>query len=181
MSHTVTAALDLPASLFREIGRVISAHSVVELSLSNIVYDLAGVDSKIGRLAIREPRAADRIDPIIKMMALKKIPLRWTMKALRKALRKEVEKGAKRQEWLTHGVWGHHPHTGVLHRRLVRGAQEIEMGKPPVSRILSPVGVPWTAENCADLANEIRQIIKILSGRHEEIRNSLSSLPQKST
>ena len=51
MADTVRASLDLPASLFREIGRVITAHSVVELYLNNIVYDVVGVDPKIGRLS----------------------------------------------------------------------------------------------------------------------------------
>jgi hypothetical protein len=100
MAHTVAATLGLPASLFREIGRAISAHSVLELSLNNIVYDLAGVDSTIGRLAIREPRTSDRIDLIIRMMALRKIATNVDMKALRKA----VEKSTERRDWLAHGV-----------------------------------------------------------------------------
>jgi len=49
MAETVRAVLDLPPSLLREIGRVISAHSVSELYLNNILYDLIGVDPKIGR------------------------------------------------------------------------------------------------------------------------------------
>jgi hypothetical protein len=165
MTDVVRAVLDLPASLLREIGRVITAHSVVELYLNNIVYDLIGLDPTIGRLAVREPRAADRVDLIAKLMTLKGFTTTIDMKELRKT----IDKCTTERDQLAHGVWGPNPRTGVLHLRLVRGTQEIEKGRH-VSRIISPVGLPLTADDCAAIRRRIREVIVLLSRLHGEIR-----------
>jgi hypothetical protein len=49
----VPVTTDLPAALFREIGRVVVAYANLEHRLSTMIYVLLGVDPKRGRLAVQ--------------------------------------------------------------------------------------------------------------------------------
>jgi hypothetical protein len=65
--------LELPASLQREIGKVVTRHAVLELKLSRIVYTLLGIDAVSGRISVREPRTTDRLDMIADLLKINKI------------------------------------------------------------------------------------------------------------
>ena len=66
----------LSIALTREIGRVIVGHTLLEHCLSRITYKLIDVDPKIGRLAIREPRTADRLELIFDLTEVQGIQLK---------------------------------------------------------------------------------------------------------
>jgi hypothetical protein len=80
--------LELPASLQREIGKVVTRHATVELKLSRIVYILLGIDAVSGRISVREPRTTDRLDMIADLLKINKIKVQANLPAIRTDLDK---------------------------------------------------------------------------------------------
>jgi hypothetical protein len=78
--------LKLPSFLLRDIGRIITHHSVLEWKLSRIVYTLLGIDPVAGRIAVREPRTTDRLEMIVDLLKLKGISVSADLDGIREAL-----------------------------------------------------------------------------------------------
>jgi hypothetical protein len=78
--------LKLPSFLLRDIGRIITHHSVLESKLSRIVYTLLGIDPVAGRIAVREPRTTDRLEMIVDLLKLKGISVSADLDGIREAL-----------------------------------------------------------------------------------------------
>ena len=76
----------LPVAYSTEIGRIISHWAYLEWRLKNVTFALLDVGPKVGRLAIREPRASDYIGMFIDLMAVKGIEVSTDLKALKKLL-----------------------------------------------------------------------------------------------
>jgi hypothetical protein len=74
--------LKLPSFLLRDIGRIITHHSVLESKLSRIVYTLLGIDP----VAVREPRTTDRLEMIVDLLKLKGISVSADLDGIREAL-----------------------------------------------------------------------------------------------
>ena len=102
MSHHRIAQYDLPASMCREIGRLLVRFAYVENYLQGIVYMLIGCDQGIGRLAVREPRATERLDLIRDLIAAKKLKEPdLDFKSLRNAL----DDAEAMRNLCAHGAW----------------------------------------------------------------------------
>src|SRR4051812_48071742 len=83
------ARVDLPASMLRDIGRLIVRYAYIEQGLQAIIYKLVDVEPGIGRLAVREPgRLIDRFDLAIDLMAAMKLalPPNFDPKVIREAM-----------------------------------------------------------------------------------------------
>lgn len=81
------AKYELPASMSKAIGRIITRWSYLEHCLQNIVWELCNLDAKQGRIAVREPRADERVAMIEDLAFLRGIPLQpKTMKGLKEHL-----------------------------------------------------------------------------------------------
>ena len=93
--------LDLPASLQREIGKVVTRHAVVELKLNRIVYTLLGIDAVSGRISVREPRTTDRLDMIADLLKITKIKVQADLPAIRT----DLDKCSLERDRLAHGIW----------------------------------------------------------------------------
>jgi hypothetical protein len=92
MAQKKVVEYDLPAPMCRDIGRLMVKFAYVENYLQGIVYLLVGCDQGTGRLAIREPRAAERLDLILDLIAAQNLTQPdVNFKDLRKAL-VEVQK-----------------------------------------------------------------------------------------
>jgi hypothetical protein len=63
--------IDLPTCLFEEIGRITIIFSRIEWLLGRIAYAVLGLDRTEGRIAVREPRATERLDMISQLLAYK--------------------------------------------------------------------------------------------------------------
>jgi hypothetical protein len=59
--HITPICTDIPANLSKRVGEIIIKWAAYECIIQSVVWALAGVDERIGRLAIREPRILDRI------------------------------------------------------------------------------------------------------------------------
>jgi hypothetical protein len=65
----------LPASMTREIGRIVVRWAYFEWYLQTIIWRLAGVDERVGRLAIKDPRITERLALLRDLAALRGIVL----------------------------------------------------------------------------------------------------------
>ena len=108
----------LPVSYSTEIGRIITRWAFLEFRLKETAYMLLGVDPKVGRIAIREPRITDYIDMIQDLMHLKSI----TATADLKKLRKSLEKIQSFRDKLAHGIWMKHDTTKLPVLQVVKGS-----------------------------------------------------------
>ena len=151
ISVNLPVASSLPASLLREIGRVIVGFARLE-ELSNALYVLLQIHRVEGRIAIREPRAPDRLDLIRELLQLRGIETRTDFKALRKAL----EDAGKRRDQIAHGVWFRDPATGVIYLRVTKGnwpGQTMQLaGK---KRSVFPEGLPFGVNECREILTVI--------------------------
>jgi len=73
MSNRYVARHDLPDEMSLEIGRLIVAYAYVEQYLQAIIYSLLSLDRGLGRLAVREPCATQRLDLIRDLLAARKL------------------------------------------------------------------------------------------------------------
>ncbi len=168
----------LPSILLRQIGRVITLWAVLELSLNQSVYLLLGTDPKSGRIAVREPRATDRIDMISDLAALKSIPIHSTDLT---DLRAATEEALNFRDALAHNVWVRNPRNGDLLLRFTKGSWQPDKGmRGKVSRKVKPEGSKMTAADCRVLAENILGIVDQARMLREEIEERLQASSEKS-
>jgi len=103
MSSNLIARFDLPVTMCREIGRIIVRFAYVEHYLQGIIYMLVGVNRGIGKLAIREPRAIDRVELILDLIAVRDLipPPKLQSKDFKEAL----EDAEDIRNLCAHGAW----------------------------------------------------------------------------
>lgn len=104
---------DLPASYTREIGRIITKWSYLENYLQSIIYIMLGVNDIVGRVAIREPRVADKINVIEEIAYLRDFSLN---KSTFKDTKKQINDMAFWRNLFAHSTWVHIPSKGWLVR-----------------------------------------------------------------
>jgi hypothetical protein len=108
--------LNLSPLLCREIGRVITRHAYLEWRLSKIIYALLSVGPKEGRLAVREPRATDRLVLIRDLVHLKGLEIRADLDLLAEA----IDSVTRQRDQLAHGIWLRDSATQTFFLRLTK-------------------------------------------------------------
>jgi hypothetical protein len=92
----------LPASMTREIGRIVVRWAYFEWYLQTIIWRLTGVDERIGRLAIKDPRITERLALLRDLAALRGIVLNERVYS---ELQRTTRIAAERRDMAAHGVW----------------------------------------------------------------------------
>lgn len=96
---------DVPAHLARKIGQIIVRYAYLDYRLKLVIWKLSNVDSETGRLAIRDPRALDKLELIRDLFHHLGRPLdEGKFQEVKKVLC-EVEQF---RDLLAHGVWTEH-------------------------------------------------------------------------
>lgn len=92
----------LPATLCREIGRIISRWAYLENYVQRIVWTLMGISREEGRLAVREPRVEERVELIADLMHVYGLNVDDKfISALIDGIRKQV----RIRDAVAHGAW----------------------------------------------------------------------------
>ncbi|MBI4185417.1 MAG: hypothetical protein HY521_15605 [Proteobacteria bacterium] len=158
---------DLPADMMQAIGRVIVEYALLELQLSRIIYDLLGVDQKVGRIAVREPRVKDRLEIIFDLINQKRLAL--TDHEM-KLLRKTSEACLIGRDQLAHGTWVRNPETGTLLLRSTKGQwQPVKGQRGKTKHAIKPEGILVSTAEITALGD----VINLLSRRFVELRDAL--------
>jgi hypothetical protein len=105
----------LPTAYATEIGRIITRYAFLEHHLRAIAYGLLSVSVKQGRIAVRDPRAADYITMFEDLIALEGLA------GLDIAtLKKRLIKLEGNRDLLAHGMWVKH---GATRTPVVQGVR----------------------------------------------------------
>lgn len=161
---------DVPASLSREIGRIIVHWAHFEHLVQDMVWQTMQVSHQVGRIAVRTPRVTDRLEMLRELVKLRNGE--WN-DALFKSILDRANLFAAKRDLLAHGIWGAHsnpPWQGeVWHVELARGSwpknlKELIAG----SKKINPEMVPMRLADLRSTTSEIVQIIADL----KELRSS---------
>lgn len=96
----------LPTEIYTAIGMVIQKYSLLDATLQYTIYSLVGVDEVVGRLAVQEPRASDKMSVIEDLARLKGVTLDAD---LVKKLKSDLPKAKSLRDGIAHGLFFKHP------------------------------------------------------------------------
>jgi hypothetical protein len=165
---------DLPPMLAREIGLVIAAHANLEHRLNILLYTALGLPSVYGRLAVREPRVAERFDLVLEVLRLRECPIDEEEAS---DLRAAIEEAGAQRDHLAHGIWIRSA-KGALHLRLIRGAwQPVQNQRGKTKRAILPEANPYTISECRSLRRLLHLTLTRLEEFGSSIAETLLSLP----
>lgn len=178
MASKPIARYDLPATVCRDIGRIITRWAYVEHYLQNIVYMLIGVSQAIGRLAVREPRATDRLDLIRDLIAAKGLT---EPDVDYKALRLAMEDIEDLRNVTAHSIW----HWSSQHQawvvQIARGSWEgvNKTDRAKKSKRIAPEGQIIKSTTFAGYILGIDGIIQILKKMQANLEEQLAASDKK--
>lgn len=163
---------DLPISLLREIGRVTVTYANLEDRLSKVIYLLLDIDPKRGRLAVREPRATDRLEVIRDLMQLSNITVSIDMQNLAA----NMSRIQRERDQLAHGIWVRESVTKKTYLRLIKGSwQPIKGLRGKTSRRVTPQGIIFGVDECRELVRSIADTAEAIEHLGYQIDASLQS------
>jgi hypothetical protein len=168
---------NLPDDLASGIGRVIVAYGRIEHNLSSIASLLLQLNKAEMRIALRMPRAADRMEMVLDLFAIKGI----TIKDLdTNSLKNEISEVSTKRDWLAHGLWLQHPETGEIFLRVSRGNwDKSETEGHKVSRPIFPQSKPFSASDCADILKRIEAILAEIDRLGSAVDHALKTWPER--
>jgi hypothetical protein len=177
LDHSHSVVIELPASLDREIGRVIVAWACFEWHITQAAHLLVGVGPQTGRLAIREPRVTDRISMVKDLVEHLKVPVNFDFKDFASA----AGELSTRRDWLAHGIWVRHKPTNKLLLRITQGTWErpVPEGKVKASRRIYPQGQAIGAEHLKILRSAIEQMIARSDDLVGQVKAAIEASPPK--
>jgi hypothetical protein len=159
-----TARADLPASLAREIGRIIVHWSNFEYFVQSMVWQTIQVSEQVGRLAVRDARIADRLEMLRDLIKLRNGT--WDDALFKSILERAKVVDAKRN-LLAHGIWDVHAGSllegDVWYVQVARGSwpknvKELIEG----SKKINPEMMPIRLSNLRETTEGIVQLIEDL-------------------
>jgi hypothetical protein len=159
------ATSDLPPSICREIGRIIVHWAHFEHLVQEMVWQTMQVSQQVGRIAVREPRASDRLEMLRDLVKLRNAE--WNDE-LFKSILDRTKLVMARRHLLAHGIWDEHP-TGLWlmnktwHVQLTRGSWPKNLSElVEGSKKVTPEMVPMALSKLRETANEIVKLISDL-------------------
>ena len=174
VSGTFPLRYRLPVAYSTEIGRIITRWAFIEWQLEQITYRVVGVEQKIGRLTIREPRVDARITMIEDVMKLRKITVNTDFTKLSVGLvqLKNI------RDAIAHGIWIKHPSIKLPVLQITKGKWSIA-AMPNTKRVVEPEGAPVTIEKLREIVGSLKGAALTVSKLETEIAAQLSASPQK--
>jgi hypothetical protein len=168
--------LELPASLQREIGKVVTRHATVELKLSRIVYILLGIDAVSGRISVREPRTTDRLDMIADLLKINKIKVQANLPAIRT----DLDKCSLERDRLAHGIWIKDPlYPGKFFLRSLSGNWTPPGTREKSKRRIDPEAQEYNTKHAKDLVTLIEKTGQAVFDLGDEIDSALAASRNK--
>jgi hypothetical protein len=159
------AEYDLPPSFVRQIGIIMVRWAYFEHAVRRLVWEAMGVDPKMGRIAVRDPRIDDRIEMIGDIAYLRKL------KIDEKALT-TLETGANEvlrwRDLLAHGIWIPQPHGWLI--QMTSGNYPKDYLTEHRKRRINPEGVNVSIEGLRTVADGAKTLIENAIALREQIQ-----------
>lgn len=160
----------LPVAYSTEIGRIMTRWAFIEWQLQQITYRVVGVDQKIGRLAIREPRTDSHVTMIADVMKRRRITVSTDLTKLSVGLI-QIKNF---RDAIAHGIWIKHPSTKLPMLQYTKGKWSLP-AMPKTKRVVEPQGVPVTIEKLREFVKSIEGAARTISKLETEIAAQLSA------
>lgn len=166
----------IPYHIAATVGRITVCYSLIEHKLSSLAALILQINKAEMRIALRMPRAVDRLDIVLDLFAVKAIPLSEDIGTLRA----ELTKACSRRDNLAHGLWLKHPKTGMLYLRLTRGQwpKDITKGEK-IARSVFPQSIPVDLAYCKEALSLCEGVIKRVDRLGAELDAALQASPEK--
>ena len=94
---------ELPLHVCRGIGKVVSAHAVLETEVTNLLFDLAGIKYPIGRMSFRYQAASERFKLVKRLMSLHGLSAPQELPI--NELLDQITDCCNARDMFSHGVW----------------------------------------------------------------------------
>jgi hypothetical protein len=150
------ARYDIPAQYVNEIGRIVVRLTYFEHCLRAIIWNLAQVDQRVGRLAIRDQGVGESIDIIRDLLALRGMSIKNESILPVRARALEI---SGLRDLVVHGAWGR----GADRRWRVIKIREDRVqhvSDPRIERRLNTEAVTVRIEGLRAIASGIEPLIK---------------------
>jgi hypothetical protein len=116
--------LELPASIYRGIGRIITAHAFLETQVLELFCEVSLTDYNVGRVAFRYQSASERFKTIRRLLVMHGIKPSMNLKSLFA----DIEQCCRTRDSFAHGLWVRSLEGAVAHR-LTKGEYETKDGR----------------------------------------------------
>ena len=171
----LTTEYVLPAAYSRAIGRVVVHWSYLEYCIQRIVWILVGIDDVMGRVAVREPRAEDRVVMIRDLASLRSVKID---NAELDAFESSVRFLSAARDLMVHGIWAPCP-DGTWRVLNFRGQHSKDTKGPPHrSRRMAPGTKIFTFEAFETQLAAIKKLIDYATRFERTIVEQISEPPK---
>jgi len=169
VAETFPVLIELPANIYEGIGKIITAHALLENFVSETLFDLLTIDYPEGRVAFADRAASAQFDIVRRLIELHGIKVPFDLKALDKS----IEAACTARDQFAHGVWLER--SGIPALRLTKGTYDTAEGQR--SRATLPQGMlvdPTVYDEQRHVTLEVAAAVRDLQ---TSIRAALQALP----
>jgi hypothetical protein len=152
-------AVGLPRDLAASLGRMIARHSLLEDKLAKSLYRLAGVNFKIGRIALANPRGSEILDRMQETSQVTNVNY-WMSKFPWNTFKKTLDDLKTKRDTFAHSVWLVDSDTKKYTLIVTKGKWPALPNKPGMSKRIYPEPRPVTPSDLRFLRSEIEKAIK---------------------
>jgi hypothetical protein len=167
---------DLPASHNREIGRVIVRWAYFEHYIQRMIWAVVfqGAENAavLGRFAIREQRAVDRLDLLKQVSELQGFEMD---EALFSSIKTSAKALSEKRDLLAHGLWTDPPGFDWAVQQ-TRGNWTGYRGGPKGNKRITPEAIPMSLDDLRALVTDCDAII----ADSKKLLSSIRSKPERS-
>lgn len=167
---------ELPEELAALIGHIMVGYAKLEHKLTMMAGLILQLNKAEVRVALRMPRASERLEMIFDLFAIKDIYPNVDGVALAEA----VTKATSNRDLLAHSLWLQHPESGQLYLRMTRGAwpKDLTRGER-VTRAIYPQSIPYDATTCREALKHLATTLEGVERLGAELDVALLSSPEK--
>jgi hypothetical protein len=164
---------DLPLSIYRGIGRIVSAHAVLEAQVFELFCELSRIDSNIGRVAIQYRSASERFKTVRRLLVMHDIKTTENLKPLFA----DIEQCCRLRDSFAHGLWTRDGENTIC-LRLTKGEYESEDGL--TDRSFMPQLSTYSQQFFIDNREKILEVADRIGVLRDEVEAALKLREQSS-
>ena len=167
----------LPATLCREIGRIISRWAFLENYVQRTVWIVMGISREEGRLAVREPRLEEQVELIADLMRVYELKVDDKLiSALSDGIRKQV----RIRDAIAHGAWSFSEDYGDWQVTNTKGTWD-KQDRPKIERKkkINPEGILLGVTALRRRVAAIDEIITNATILHDSIVEQIAALRER--
>jgi len=166
---------EIGAKECRDIGKVVSAHAVLENAVFTLLVTLSETRREIGRVVFRYQAASERFKTCRRLLALHGISTTVGLKKLFES----IEESCHVRDQFAHGLWARRK-DGTLGLRLTKGTYEVPDAGGMADRVLAPTLAIVPDALCDESRQAILSIANAVEELIIEVQEKLKKLRAKS-